>query len=335
MYIPPVTSSHNENDFLILENEIFDFSCKGKIVLLGDFNSRTGEKTDYIENDSMDLNRLDNENLLPEDYQIDYCSHRNSQDSIANGQGENLLDLCVSSRLRMLNGRYLGDILGNYTCITYNGFSVVDYAIVSEGLLPSVKYFQTHDFNYLSDHAKIELYLRCNCNIFESNIFANENWSKSYTYKWDTENSKQKLLDCFSEEKMINDILKFETETFSDDQSGVDGATSELTNILKHLSDKSCKIKKGPFKQVKKHKKQIWSDQSILDLKHEINALGKTIRSNPFNAVSKIRYFKLIKMLKKATKQKKAQFKQNIFRMLEISSCEQKYTFIKCLKFHN
>jgi predicted nucleic acid-binding protein len=42
-----------------------------------------------------------------------------------------------------------------------NGFSSVDYAILSESLLPSVKYSKTNDFTYLSDHVQIELYLKC------------------------------------------------------------------------------------------------------------------------------------------------------------------------------
>ena len=45
-----------------------------------------------------------------------------------------------------------------------NGFSYVDYAILSESLLPSVKYFKTNDFTYLSDHVQVELYLKCSIN---------------------------------------------------------------------------------------------------------------------------------------------------------------------------
>ena len=81
----------------------------------------------------------------------------------------------MSSRLRILNGRYVGDLLGNYTCITNNGYSLVDYAIVSQGLLPSVKYFQTHNFNYLSDHTQTEHYLRCNFDIQKNDTFLNQN----------------------------------------------------------------------------------------------------------------------------------------------------------------
>ena len=33
--------------------------------------------------------------------------------------------------------------------------------LISESLLPSVKYFKTNDFTYLSDHVQVELYLKC------------------------------------------------------------------------------------------------------------------------------------------------------------------------------
>ena len=129
----------------------------------------------FIENDSTDLNNFDDNDLLSEDYEIDYCSYRNSWDHTINKQSKDLLGLCVSSRLRILNGRYVGDLLGNYTCITNNGYSLVDYAIVSQDLLLSVKYFQTHDFNYLSDHTQTELYLRCNFDIQKNDTFLNQN----------------------------------------------------------------------------------------------------------------------------------------------------------------
>lgn len=65
VYIPPMNSTHNDNDYLSLESEILNFCCKGKILLMGDFNSRTGVKADFIENDSVDLNDFDQNNVLP------------------------------------------------------------------------------------------------------------------------------------------------------------------------------------------------------------------------------------------------------------------------------
>ena len=51
VYIPPISSPHYDNDFISLEGEVSTFSSKGKIVLIGDFNSRTGQNPNFIEKD--------------------------------------------------------------------------------------------------------------------------------------------------------------------------------------------------------------------------------------------------------------------------------------------
>jgi hypothetical protein len=107
------------------------------------------------------INDFDGVDLLPPDYVTDTELKRVNQDFIINSYGTNLLDLCLSSRLRILNGRFLGDSLGYFTYMLNNGFSSVNYAILSESLMPSMKYFKTNDFTYLSDRVQIELYLQC------------------------------------------------------------------------------------------------------------------------------------------------------------------------------
>ncbi|CAC5424351.1 unnamed protein product [Mytilus coruscus] len=113
------------------EHTIPGFNTISKIR---DFNSRTGDNFAQT-------------NLLPDENKIDNCFNRYSCDKVINGQGINLLDLSTSSSLRILNGRYIVDIMGNFTCMTSNGSSFVDYAIVNESLLSSVEYFKTRDFN--------------------------------------------------------------------------------------------------------------------------------------------------------------------------------------------
>ena len=156
-----LTAPHYDNDFTSLEGEVLTFSSKGKIVLIGDFNSRTGQNPNFIEIDSSQINDVDGVDLLPPDYVSDTELKRVNQDFIIKSHGKKMLDLCLSSGLRILNGRFLGDSLGYFTYMSNNGFSSVDYAILSESLLPSVIYFKTNDFTYLSDHVQIELYLKC------------------------------------------------------------------------------------------------------------------------------------------------------------------------------
>lgn len=56
-----------------------------------------------------------------------------------NNQGQQLLDLCIASQLRILNGRYIGERLGNLTCYKANGASTVDYTLTNVDLINAVK----------------------------------------------------------------------------------------------------------------------------------------------------------------------------------------------------
>jgi hypothetical protein len=56
---------HYDNDFALLDNEVSIFANQGKVLLIGDFNSRTGQSPDYILNDSTDLNNFSDNYILP------------------------------------------------------------------------------------------------------------------------------------------------------------------------------------------------------------------------------------------------------------------------------
>ncbi|CAG2224327.1 unnamed protein product [Mytilus edulis] len=241
VYIPPVNSTHYENDYTQLEKEISTYSNKGQIALIGDFNSRTSSHPDFIENDDPDLFNIHSQNILPQNYDVDQFLKRNNQDKILNAQGNNLLELCLSSRLRILNGRYIGDSLGYFTCFTPNGLSTVDYAIVSKSLLTSVIYFKTNEINYLSDHAQIEIFLKCNISEKQS-LFPEDKWKTMKSYKWN-DNSKNILIQTLSSENFINEIINFESKKYSENQNGIDQAASELDLILCNLTEKSCTLR--------------------------------------------------------------------------------------------
>jgi hypothetical protein len=52
-------------------------------------------------------------------------------DCKVDNRGKQLLDLCIGSKLRFLNGRMWGDSYGKFTCIKPSGSSVVDYVIMT------------------------------------------------------------------------------------------------------------------------------------------------------------------------------------------------------------
>ena len=95
-------------------------------------------------------------------------------------RGKDLIDLCISNQLRIVNGRGLGDTFGNFTCYTTHGASTVVYVLVSEGILHHILYLKVNDCvpclsdchcliqwsistNYSNEHVHIE-----NCNTIET-----------------------------------------------------------------------------------------------------------------------------------------------------------------------
>ena len=74
-----------------------------------------------------------------------------------NVQGRNLLDLCISNRLRILNGRHNSDSQGRYTCYTSRGCSVVDYVIVSANMQSRITNFCVATLKTCSDHCPLEI----------------------------------------------------------------------------------------------------------------------------------------------------------------------------------
>ncbi|CAG2202169.1 RAB1A [Mytilus edulis] len=331
LYIPPFSSSHYDNDLDFLENEISTFSMNGQIVLIGDLNARTGQRADFIVNDSDHINNFDGFDLLPENYITDSEINRNNQDTSVNTVGTKLLDLCLSSRLRLLNGRFLGDSLGYYTYMSSSGFSTVDYAVVSERLLSSVKYFKTNDFTYLSDHVQITLYMKCSINIDKEISLEEKGWHWIKSCKW-SENSKLKLIDALLTENVKNEIIEFEMVNYEENQVGVDEATEKLTKILDNISSLSCKATPKTKRRKKKRKfKQVWSDNVIYETKRQINKIGNKIRNNPNNNSLKQKFFELKKNLKKMVKQKKYEYKQKLYNCLTTNMGHVREERFRCI----
>ncbi|CAG2230166.1 unnamed protein product [Mytilus edulis] len=123
------------------------------ILLCGDFNARAGSHPDLIIQDEIDFLPLYNTYPLDKNIML-----RKNRDKKLDCRGKDLCEFCISHQLRILNGRTLGDLNGNFTCYTPNGASVVDYSIVSESALDYILYFRVAEFvPTLSDcHCKIE-----------------------------------------------------------------------------------------------------------------------------------------------------------------------------------
>ena len=81
---------------------------------------------------------------------------RNSQDKKANKRGMELVDMCKSLELNIINARKTGDPFGKYTCFTWNGNNVVDYLLTSDSLFPQISSLEIGEFlPWFSDHCPL------------------------------------------------------------------------------------------------------------------------------------------------------------------------------------
>ena len=95
--------------------------------------------------------------------ELGFTTDRFNNDLMINSNGLNLIDICMSFDLSIINGRFVDDKeIGEYTCYNKNGGrNAVDYAIVSNNKFENVMNFNVDAFdNCLSDvHCPITLSL--------------------------------------------------------------------------------------------------------------------------------------------------------------------------------
>ena len=137
-YVPPPESTYSKSlkqDILDnIETDICKHKTLGNVLLMGDLNGRVGKEMDFIQSDSDKHLPIDNytlDNTIP---------LRNSQDRTLDDRGRHIIDICITSQMRILNGRTLGDSFGKFTSHQYNGSTVIDYAICTENMLPDIAY---------------------------------------------------------------------------------------------------------------------------------------------------------------------------------------------------
>jgi len=117
-YIIPSNSSYKQQgdeDILeIIEKDITNkYKDIGNIILCGDMNARSGSEPDFIQNDNYDI-------YVPvnDDYAYDLIQEkRQSQDDKIDSRGKQLLELCIATQMRILNGRVIGDLYGRYILV--------------------------------------------------------------------------------------------------------------------------------------------------------------------------------------------------------------------------
>ena len=202
LYIPHEGSKYYCNEFFTdLALDICDIKSKYDlpIMLIGDFNSRTGTINDILLVENTD-DVLDSSNFIYPDIintlkNLNLPIHRSNKDTKINNNGKKLIEMCKCHELCIVNGRLGTDKnIGNTTC---NDVSTIDYVICTPDLLPNLTDFTVHNFcPLLSDkHRPISVSLNMTKSLPDTktdttNTNETNNTNTHYTRcKWD--NSKK------------------------------------------------------------------------------------------------------------------------------------------------
>ena len=299
VYVTPESSTHNssrDNVWHLLQTEIADLSTKGDIMLTGDFNARTGTQRDYVYHDS---SVAEHYIPLPPDYQTDKEKMRASQDVVINNYGRELLDLCISSRLRIVNGRHDQDSLGGFTCFTPRGNSVVDYSIVSPELMPSIARFNIDALSPLSDHCPLSLDLKTNPHspfqlsnllkgskdLLDEYLERNDITDDSYTsttpkprVRWNKD-LEQVLQQEFADNGFIDKLCTLRMQV---DNTQVDHSVSKFVRLLQDTIQKCATVKYPVNKRnTNPFPRNSWFDKECKAMKSSVNRLAKKMKKNP------------------------------------------------------
>ena len=153
---------------------------------------------------------------------IDIASPRNNSDCAPVDKNIRCLsNLCISSGLRILNGRVFCDCLGYHTCFSHNGNpSTIYYFLASSCLLGNMKYLQMIDPNVNSVHCFLRLSLSTN---FSLNLLNGDKYNGMHSainYKWNDSialtferavKCNKRSLDCksFSSKNPENRVNRF------------------------------------------------------------------------------------------------------------------------------
>ena len=190
----------------------------------------------------MDYNTADTNDgyiPLPEEYVVDDpdIPLRISQDAITNEFGHLLLDICKSTGIRIVNGRYFHDEgLGLFTCHTSNGHSVVDYLL---GTLDSIRAhlssFEVGDMSTLSStHCPLTFSIK---GAIQSDTQPDQ---RGYKISWDETKCETYRDNLVSEQsalklQQIHDMLNSETVN-------INNIVATLTNVIREAAQPLTRI---------------------------------------------------------------------------------------------
>ena len=309
-YIPPLEFPYFKEDmFSALEEEISYFQARGHIVVCGDLNARTGREQDT-------LNTQGNKHLPGgENISSPPCPPRHNHDKVTNKHGTQLIQLCRSLGLYIVNGRLRGDSFGRYTYSSPLGNSTVDYFITDLNLA-AIRAFTVSPQTPLSDHNRTTAYLnRSTQNHKEQTPNKLHTIRKRYKWKGHSIEEYQNAIRQIKVQSRLDQFLK---RTFQKNKESVDSAVETINNIF-DLTASLANLKIQNRRARKNNENDKWYDNDCKNLRKELRKLSNQKHRDPDNENTRLQYWEKLKQYKNTVRQKRDQHTRNQLQIIEDS----------------
>ena len=335
-YIVPETSPFYRFDaFDIIEKDIDRLNPDEDVIVCGDLNAYSNVELDYIIDPyGRDLEFMDNPEIN------DICQFnkenmdeiKNLHDACALGRfscdkkklntnGKDLINLCKSRGLLIINGRISEDTgIGEYTRYDHLGSpSVVDYVLANARLFKQFNYFKVQPKVPESDHLPITFSIGCNKIKSENTVCDKLQFCEPLRrIHWENEDL-EKINNALDDDISLYHLNAFR-ETMSDFLEP-DNVGLALTAFINQAITRVCSFQISQRKSHNKRKQgPVWFDTELRTLRSKAVCAGERVvtdtdRNNAMTACKQYR----------STKQKKIRkFKENCSNHLHKAFLENK-----------
>ncbi len=270
-------------------DELSLYSAKGKCILLGDMNAHTHLASDFIVNDEISEG-LD----LPIDYTVDIpMNRRNCDRSKLNDHGKALLDMCISSGFRILNGRKIGDMLGDCTYFgpMCKNPTLIDYGLAHNDNFKDVNIFSVQDLSYLSDHCLIYAQISVNPRLADyqiDSIIKLEQIPRKYIWEDDREGI---YLEHLNNQIVHNKIMSNLLNNFEINHDDINKLEESVTKMYITAAEKTFRREKKFCTAKNKPNYGKHFDKNCLKMLKEIKNMSRKLSRCPNDSELRKSYY--------------------------------------------
>ena len=285
VYIYPENSLCTEEDqFQIIQKSVCELPQNIDPYLMGDFNSRIKQMLDYVIDgihgsdgplsNMLDTNPYGQMSVYSYLSKINRLKRQTLDTRYKNKFADSLRDLCVTSNMFILNGRFGEDDHGFHTRIDTTGLSLVDYVLCTPNSHALIQNFYVDDKLPESDHLPLRLVLKVG-KALDSRVLKEPKtgWSPMYKYSWEKDDLptlKTKIVD--EESLMYKDLFRNSIYELTN----VQNVTRLFSEYVSQACNRTFSTKKV---KVNRSKKPDWFDGECASKRRELKSANRVINS--------------------------------------------------------